>query len=127
MLWWAFDRESAIRQAKRALARSLVERFHDAAAATGAEERFDTIHRRGEIPEDIPDVALEGDGGGEIHLPALISSAFGISSSEARRLLSQGGVKLDGETVPAEPLDLPAERLSGRVLQVGKRRFARLS
>ena len=117
-------------EAKRALGRRLVERFHDADAAAAGEERFDTIHKRREVPEDIPDVALDeagGDGGGEIHLPALISSAFGISSSEARRLLSQGGVKLDGETVPAEPLDVPAERLSGRVLQVGKRRFARLS
>jgi tyrosyl-tRNA synthetase len=117
-------------EAKRELARRLVERFHDTGAAEAAEERFDTLHVRRELPEDIPDVALDeagGDGGGEIHLPALISSAFGISSSEARRLLSQGGVKLDGETVPAEPLDLPAAQLSGRVLQVGKRRFARLS
>ena len=117
-------------EAKRALGRRLVERFHDAEAATVAEEQFDTLHVRRELPDEIPDVALAeagGDGNGDVHLPALISTAFGISSSEARRLLSQGGVKLDGETVPAEPLDLPSEQLSGRVLQVGKRRFARLS
>jgi tyrosyl-tRNA synthetase len=63
---------------------------------------------------------------GEVHLPALIAGVFEISSSEARRLIAQGGVKLDGESLAPEPLDLPLERLSGRVLQVGKRRFARL-
>ena len=53
-------------------------------------------------------------------------SAFGGSRSEARRMLAQGGVKLDGETVPAEPLDVPASALDGRVLQLGKRKFRRL-
>ena len=50
-----------------------------------------------------------------------------ISRSEGRRLLSQGGVKLDGEALDGESLDIPAERLDGRILQVGKRRFARLT
>ena len=59
-----------------------------------------------------------------MHLPALLSSAFGVSSSEARRLLSQGGVKLDGEPVSGDRLDVPAGELEGRVIQVGKRRFA---
>ncbi len=63
---------------------------------------------------------------GAVHMPALIAGAFGISSSEARRLLGQGGVKLDGEGVDADRLDLPRAELEGRVLQVGKRRFARL-
>jgi len=118
--------------AKRALGRRMVERFHDAAAAEAAEARFDTVHVAREIPDDIPEVAL-GDaegvragGDGEVHLPALIAAAFEMSTSEARRLLAQGGVKLDGESLDPEPLDLPLERLSGRVLQVGKRRFARL-
>jgi tyrosyl-tRNA synthetase len=64
--------------------------------------------------------------GGDAHLPALIAESFGISRSEARRLVGQGGVKLDGEPVPPNRLDLPASELDGRVLQVGKRRFARL-
>jgi tyrosyl-tRNA synthetase len=118
--------------AKRALGRRLVERFHDAAAAEAAEARFDTVHVAREVPDDIPEVSLRdadgvrAGGDGEVHLPALIAGVFEISSSEARRLLAQGGVKLDGESLDPEPLDLPLERLSGRVLQVGKRRFARL-
>ena len=61
-----------------------------------------------------------------MHLPALIRDAFGVSRSEARRLLSQGGVRLDGEALDGAELDLPADRLDGAVLQVGKRRFKRL-
>ena len=117
--------------AKRALARRIVQRFHDAGSAEAAEARFDTVHVERGVPADIPEVPLnEADGlkgeDGEVHLPALIAGLFEISSSEARRLLAQGGVKLDGEPLAADPLDLPVERLAGRVLQVGKRRFARL-
>ena len=63
---------------------------------------------------------------GEVHLPLLISSAFEMSTSEARRLLDQGAVKLDGEALDGERLDLPAGELSGKILQVGKRRFLRI-
>ena len=118
--------------AKRLLARRIVERFHDSAAAEAAEARFDTVHVAREIPEDIPELSLaEADGvqenGGDVHLPALIAGVFGISSSEARRLIAQGGVKLDGEGVDPDRLDLSAGELGGRVLQVGKRRFVRLN
>jgi tyrosyl-tRNA synthetase len=115
--------------AKRTLARRIVERFHDAAAAEAAEARFNTVHVAREVPEDIPEVSLrdaDGVNDGQVHLPALIAGTFEMSTSEARRLLAQGGVKLDGESLDAERLDLPLEELSGRVLQVGKRRFARL-
>jgi tyrosyl-tRNA synthetase len=115
--------------AKRALARRIIERFHDPAAAEAAEARFDTVHVEHGVPDDIPEVALsEADGvnDGQVHLPVLIAGIFELSSSEARRLLAQGGVKLDGESLGAEPLDVPVERVAGRVLQVGKRRFARL-
>lgn len=111
-------------EAKRGLARELVSRFHDPAAAAAAEERFDAVHKRGEAPADVPVVELGSED--EVHLPALIARAFGISSSEARRLLTQGGVKLDGAPLEPARLDLPAGELEGRVLQVGKRRFARL-
>jgi tyrosyl-tRNA synthetase len=117
------DRHPA--EAKRELARRLVERFHSADAATAAEERFDQVHVRHEVPDEIPERALvDGDDG--VHLPALIAAEFGVSSSEARRLIQQGGVKLDGERVAADRLDLPVDELAGRVLQVGKRRFVRL-
>jgi tyrosyl-tRNA synthetase len=121
------DEEPVI--AKRALARRIIERFHDAAAAEAAEARFDTVHKEHGVPDDVPELSLsdaDGVNGGDVHLPALIAGAFDISSSEARRLISQGGVKLDGESVPAERLDVPAGELGGRVLQVGKRRFVRL-
>jgi tyrosyl-tRNA synthetase len=118
------------RDAKRALARTLVARFHDAAAASAAEEAFDRVHREHKPPEEMPDVALpaNGDGpaGDAVHLPALLAEAFGVSRSEARRSLEQGGVRLDGEPLPAQPLDRTVDELDGRVLQLGKRRFARL-
>jgi tyrosyl-tRNA synthetase len=109
---------------KRELARRLVERFWDADAAAAAEQRFDQVHVRHEAPDDMPTIELPGDG--TVHLPALIADSFETSTSEARRLIGQGAVKLDGETLPAERLDVPATELAGRVLQVGKRRFARL-
>jgi tyrosyl-tRNA synthetase len=111
-------------EAKRRLARRLVERFHGVDAAGKAEDRFDRVHRRREVPEDVPVRELTGADGDPKHLPALIGDAFGLSSSEARRLIAQGGVRLDGE--PVNRLDMPVDELDGRVLQVGKRRFARL-
>ncbi len=63
---------------------------------------------------------------GIVHLPALMADAFGMSRSEARRLIDQGGVSLDEQVVVAGEHDLPVERLDGAVLRVGKRRFRRL-
>jgi tyrosyl-tRNA synthetase len=105
-----------------------VARFHSPAAAEEAERAFDRVHREHRAPEEMPEVTLTVNGGedGAVHLPALLASAFGVSTSEARRALSQGGVKLDGEPLPGTPLDRPAGELDGRVLQLGKRRFARL-
>jgi tyrosyl-tRNA synthetase len=113
------------RDAKRALARALVERYHDGAAARGAEEHFDRLHVRHEIPEDIAAFVWPANGD-TVHLPALIAGAFGISTSEARRGLAQGAVRLDGESLSGDSLDLPAGAVNGRVIQFGKRRFARV-
>lgn len=116
-------------EAKRALARRIADRFHGDGAGAAAEAAFDRVFVQRAAPEEMPEVdlgAYRGDGAGLVHLPRLLAGAFDISSSEGRRLLSQGGVKLDGERLPAEPLDLPAADLDGRVLQVGKRRFCRL-
>ena len=125
LLGQELDSEAHPNEAKRALARALVERFHSADDATAAEARFDSVHKRGEVPEDIPEVSL---GEGEtVHLPALLKDAFGISSSEARRLIAQGGVKVEGKPFAPDVLDVPADDLRRRVIQVGKRRFARLS
>jgi tyrosyl-tRNA synthetase len=113
------------RDAKRALARALVARFHDEAAARAAEEHFDRVHVERRPPDEIQESAFE-PANGSVHLPALIERLFGVSRSEARRLLAQGGVRLDGDPLGADDQDLPAERLDGAVLQVGKRRFRRL-
>jgi tyrosyl-tRNA synthetase len=116
-------------EAKRELGRRIVERFHGAAAAQAAEHHFDRLFVHREAPEEIEDFDLRpyaGEDAALIHLPVLMADAFGISSSEARRLLKQGGVKLDGEQVPAGALDISPAELEGRVLQAGKRRFRRL-
>jgi tyrosyl-tRNA synthetase len=110
-------------EAKRELGRRIVAWFWDAGAATAAEAHFDQVHVQGGTPDEMAEIGLDG---GDAHLPAVIADGFGISRSEARRIVAQGGVKLDGETVDPARLDLPAAELDGRVLQVGKRRFARL-
>ena len=113
------------RDTKRALARAIVERFHGPDAARAAEERFDRLHIRHEAPDDVPELPVTA-GNGVVHLPALLSDGFGLSRSEARRLLAQGGVKLDGEPLGADDLELEPARLDGALLQVGKRQFRRL-
>jgi tyrosyl-tRNA synthetase len=111
-------------EAKRELGRRLVARFHDEAAAELAEQHFDRVFVRHEAPEEIEEFEIAGDG--DVHLPAALAEIFGISRSEGRRVLAQGGVKRDGEVLPAEPLDYPVSELDGSVIQVGKRRFRRL-
>ena len=96
-------------------------RYHGAEAATAAEAHFDRVHVAREVPEDMPTATVDG---GVVHLPELLGAQFGVSRSEARRTIAQGGVRLDGE--PVTELDLPAADLAGRVLQMGKRRFVRL-
>jgi tyrosyl-tRNA synthetase len=109
--------------AKRHMAHALTERYHGSEAAEAAQERFDTLHVRRELPDEIEEFAFEPENG-QVHLPALMADAFGLSRSEARRLLIQGGVKLDGRELDA--LDVAAEELDGAVLQVGRRRFKKL-
>ena len=121
------DRARHPGEAKRELARRLTDRFAGDGAGAAAEARFDQIHRRGEIPADVPVIDAPTDADGSVHLPLLIASGFGLSASEARRLIKQGGVKLDGQVVDSDALDLPGTELTGRVLQIGKRRFARIA
>jgi tyrosyl-tRNA synthetase len=120
------------RDAKRALARALVARFHDEQQALGAEQEFDRVHVEHRAPSYVPEVHWPAAGAGgtstgpSVHLPALLAQAFGVSTSEARRAVAQGGVKLDGEPVQADALDLEPGQVDGRVLQLGRRRFARV-
>ncbi len=108
--------------AKLELARFIVRRAHGEAAVAAAEEHFTRVVRRHEAPEDVPEGTLPC--GDPIHLPAVLVEQLGVgSTSEARRLIGQGGVKLDGEVVTE--LDVPRASLEGATLQAGKRRFLR--
>jgi tyrosyl-tRNA synthetase len=110
--------------AKLGLARFIVRRSWGEEGAREAEAHFTRVVREGEAPAEVPDVALpDGD---PVHLPALLVERMGVSStSEARRLIQQGGVKVNG--APAAGLDIGRDQLAGALLQVGKRRFARLT
>jgi tyrosyl-tRNA synthetase len=110
-------------QAKLALARFVVTRSHGAEAARAAEEHFTRVVREGRAPQEVPEHPLPA--GDPVHLPAVIADAFGLSTSEARRLIGQGGVRVGDE--PTTELDLPRDALVGVVLQAGKRRFVRLT
>ncbi|HEV7936527.1 MAG TPA: tyrosine--tRNA ligase [Solirubrobacteraceae bacterium] len=138
------DIELAPREAKRGLARELVGWLHSPEQATQAERAFDRVFVQRSAPEEIEEFVFEaehgaGDPSGEgdnddrrvgegllVHLPALIADAFGMSRSEARRLIDQGAVSLDEQPLAAGEHDIVAERLDGVVLRVGKRRFRRL-
>jgi tyrosyl-tRNA synthetase len=80
------------------------------------------VVREGQAPEDVPEAPLpDGD---PLHLPALLVEKLGLgSTSEARRLISQGGLRVGGEVVT--DLDVPREKLAGALVQAGKRRFVR--
>jgi tyrosyl-tRNA synthetase len=126
--WWTLVAERPVpegepMEAKLELARFIVARSHGEGAARAAEEHFDRVVRRHEAPQEVSEHPLPT--ADPIHLPALLADAFGLSRSEGRRLIAEGGVKLDGDAV--SELDLPRERLSGAVLQAGKRRFVRLN
>jgi tyrosyl-tRNA synthetase len=110
-------------EAKLELARFVVRRSHGDEAARAAEGHFTRVVREGAAPEEVPEVAVpDGD---PVHLPALLSSAFGISTSEARRLIAQGGVRVNGDVLGE--LDVARDKLAGALVQAGKRRYARLT
>ncbi len=115
------------RDAKRRLAREIVKRFHSEEAASAAESHFDRVHRERAVPEDVPEVVLRPGQleNGRIWIARLLVAAgLAGSNSEARRLITQGGVRLDGQVVTDPSTDWAAK--SGVVVQVGRRRFARI-
>ncbi len=127
--WYRLVAERAVpegdpMQAKLDLARFIVARSHGDEAARTAEEHFTRVVREGRAPEDVPEAPLPQED--PVHLPKLLASTGLVTStSEARRLIEQGGLKLNGEVVTE--LDMARERLNGAVLQAGKRRFLRLT
>jgi tyrosyl-tRNA synthetase len=126
--WWQLVAQQPVpdgdpMEAKLKLARFIVRRSHGEEAARTAEAHFTRVVREGRAPDEIPAVDLpEGD---PVHLPALLAAVFGLSTSEARRLISQGAVRV-GDTAVSD-LDVPRATLVGSVVQAGKRRFVRLN
>jgi tyrosyl-tRNA synthetase len=115
--------------AKRRLAREIVARYHGPEAAASAEEGFDRVFREQEIPEDVPEVPFPDAAvrDGKVWLPRLLSSVgLASSNAEARRLVEQGGFRLEGEAITDPDLESPREYFEGKVLQIGRRRFLRL-
>ncbi len=119
----AEELHGAPNEAKRDLARRVVDRFHGEGSGREAEASFDRLFVRHEIPDDVSEYPLGDDD--QIHLPAVVSDAFGVSRSEARRVFAQGGLRLDGDPLSADRLDFPPGELDGKVLQFGKRHFVR--
>ena len=113
------------RDAKRRLARELVGWLHSNADAAAAEQAFDRLFVQRTEPEQIDEQRVRVQDG-QVHLPAVMAEAFGISRSEARRLIDSGGVRLAGQPLAPGEQDVAVERADGHVLQVGKRRFRRL-
>ena len=114
---------------KRRLAREVVDLYQGDGAGTAAEEGFDRVHRERELPDQIPDVEIPPGliVQGNVYLPRLMNElGLADSNSQARSLIEQGGVRLDGKPVPGDALELSVAELRGRVLQVGRRQFVKL-
>jgi tyrosyl-tRNA synthetase len=114
------------RDAKRELARAIVSWLHSPEQAQQAQAQFDQVHVAHGLPEQIEETTFEAGPDGQVHLPGVIAEAFGISRSEARRMIEQGGVSLDEQTLGPDEHDVASARADGAVLKAGKRRFRRL-
>jgi tyrosyl-tRNA synthetase len=111
-------------EAKLELARFIVGRSHGEDGVRRGEDYFTRVVREGGVPDEseIPVASVDGD---SVYLPELLSEQFGQSNSHWRRVIEQGGVKVDGER--ASEVELPAERLRGSLIQAGKRLFLKVS
>jgi tyrosyl-tRNA synthetase len=116
---------------KRRMARAVVDLYHGSGAGGEAERRFDRVHRERQVPERIEEAAIPAEAAkgenGLVWLPQLMATlGLATSKSAARRLIEQGGVRLDGEPVTDPSAEYPLGELKGKVLQVSRRRFLRL-
>jgi tyrosyl-tRNA synthetase len=124
--WWRLVAQQAVpaadpMEAKLELARFVVRRSHGDEAARRAEDHFTRVVRKGESPEEVPEVAVAAQ---IVHLPQLLAEHFGETTSHWRRVVDQGGVSVDGRKIDA--YDVAVDELEGAVLQAGKRRFLRI-
>jgi tyrosyl-tRNA synthetase len=118
--------ETSPREAKRALARELVGWLHSPEQALAAESHFDRVFVDRRAPEQVDEALVQAHEDGTVHLPEVIAQEFGLSRSQARRLIEQGAVSLDDAMLGPQEHDVAAGRVDGALLKVGKRRFRRL-
>jgi tyrosyl-tRNA synthetase len=118
--------EISPRDAKRALARELVGWLHSPEQALEAEVHFDRVFVDHQAPEHVDEAFIQRGEAGTVHLPEIMAREFGMSRSEARRLIEQGAVSLDDAMLGPQEHDVAAVRADGALLKVGKRRFRRL-
>jgi tyrosyl-tRNA synthetase len=116
--------------AKRRMAREVVDLYHGPGSGADAERSFDRVHKEHEVPEEIPEVSLPASlaSAERVWLPRLLA-ALGLakSNSEAKRLIEQGGVRIDGTRMEDPEVEVAVADLPGKVLQIGTRRFVRIT
>ncbi len=114
-------------EVKKELARSLVEEFHDEDAAVAAEAEFGRVFSGRKLPTDIPEVEITSEMPTVLLSKVLVQAGLAASNSEARRLMSQGGVKVDGEAAGDPKMTVSAGAETPLLIQVGKRRIAKVT
>ena len=113
------------RDIKFQLGQEIVARFHDKAAAEAAQANFIARFQKGAMPDDMPELTLQSDGGNLGIANLLKDAKLTDSTSEAFRMIKQGAVRIDGERIQDKGLAIDAGNT--HVVQVGKRRFARVT
>jgi tyrosyl-tRNA synthetase len=124
------DRSLKPNEQKRRMAREIVDLYHGEGAGIDAEASFDRVHKQHELPDDVPERPIPSDAlrDGRAWLPkVLVGTGLAASNGEARRAVQQGGVRLDGVPLDDPEAEFEPEALRGKVLQVGRRRFVRLT
>jgi len=111
---------------KKELAQTIVEEFHSLEAAEASQNEFERVFSERSTPTEIPDVELDVAGTTVLLSKVLVLSGLAASNSEARRLMQQGGVKVDGEAMREPKVELDTSAAEPLLIQVGKRRFARV-
>jgi tyrosyl-tRNA synthetase len=115
--------------AKRLLARTIVDLYHGDGAGTAAEAAFDQVFKKHEVPDDVPEFELRPDHlvDGCIRLPRLVAlTGLAASNSEARRKITEGAVRLNGERLTDPETEVAPADLGDGLLQLGRRSWARV-
>jgi len=111
---------------KKELASSVVAEFHSAEEAVAARQEFERVFSRGNLPQEIPEIVVEAAGDSMLLSKLLVEGGLASSNSDARRLIQQGGVRVDGESVRDTKAEMTTTASQPALVQVGKRRIARV-